>query len=379
MSFEFPQIIIASRWIYAFHAIAALPVLLALSIPTTLFFVELGSLQSFSTILMGLGFLLLPLAALTWFFTSCTRLIFPPMLQLTRGGMLYKTAFETRQWQWSSIRELKLVMGGKTKRSNRGVSFSWTETEGTESQSIVLDAPFKGNFAGHEPLLQLLQKAQKEAIGNTQPQPLSHVKIGSLSRKLNGGILGTLWFVFCIAITIIFANSKTELVVPENISRIEFIENIFNILTMCIFGYILFAFESTRDTIISTSRKIITWGLGLFFCVLFSIATFGMLANNIDESIAFSDASEPYRSVQWKVEYLSSGGKGGPNARLAGPEDSSPYAPISRDEFARFGGIRNIEDRNLCYTVLQQKNGRAIRILRPEKPKKNELRLKHCA
>jgi hypothetical protein len=236
MSFEFPQIIIASRWIYAFHAIAALPVLLALSIPTTLFFVEIGHLQSFSTILLGLAFLLLPLAALAWFFTSCTRLIFPPMLKLTKDGLLYKTAFEKRQWQWSSIRELKLVAGGKTKRSNQGVSFSWTEPKGTESQSIVLDAPFKGNFGGHEPLLQLLQKAQKEAIGTTQPEPLSHVKIESQSRRLNGGILGVLWFAFCLTITITFANSKTQLVVPENVNRIEFIENIFNILTVCIFG-----------------------------------------------------------------------------------------------------------------------------------------------
>jgi hypothetical protein len=300
----------------------------------------------------------------------------PPMLMLEGHGLTYNTYRRERYWTWQAIEALSLSKG-------RGacVSFSWNEkvNEGAVRRRIALESPFQGILANPKSLYELLVTAQTEALGAPQLTPSTQwkVKRGKSiwgKKYLKIGAFG--FFALHLVALVDLNTAKSALIAPTNPLFISCMEWIAGIISLVMVSLIPRGIEAISPEPMPKSKKVTLWILlGLTFPILSGFA-FSHLAWRAEELIAFAGTEAPIRSAKLSIKRLSSG-KGSFTATAIGPEGDYTFLPISRRDYERFRDSY-LSERQLCYTVQMQEQANAVRIIRPNRPSGDELRLFDC-
>jgi hypothetical protein len=364
-----PVQITAPRWFYVMPVLLALPIIyfgtISMRMATHHRTPDAG--------LFGIG-AVIALGGAAYFLNSLLHLVQPPRLAFDGDGLSYATYRWARRWAWRDIYALSMA-GGRSS----GVSFGWNDAG--KPRRLFLDQSFLGLSGEPKPLYDRLIAAQTAAIGATQSAPIVALQASVPKTSPIWRLRGFRFFVFLFFVAHLVALvdlnvAGTMLIVPTNRSLILTVAWVAAIIGFAILLVAPLGVGSVSPFAMPKSR---TLPLRILFCVglpVLSGMAFGHFAWRVEELVAFSGSDAPFLLRKIRVDRLNTS-RGSYSAWADGPQGDTLFLPISRRDYDRIPDP-SLRENEVCYPVYAQRQGGAVRILKPSRPAANEVRLFDC-
>jgi hypothetical protein len=364
-----PAQITAPRWFYVLPVLLPLPVVYFGLISMRMAMHH----RSPDAGLFGIG-AIIAFGGAAYFLNSLLHLIQPPRLAFDGDGLSYATYRWARRWGWRDIYALSMA-GGRSS----GVSFGWNDAG--KPRRLFLDKSFLGLSGEPKPLYDRLIAAQTAAIGAPQNAPIVALQVFVPKTNPIWRFRAFQFFVFLFFVAHLVAlvdlnAAGTALLAPTNRALILTAGWLAGAIAFAIIILAPLGVGSVSPFAMPKSR---TMPLRILLCVgmpLLSGMAFGHLAWRAEELVAFSGSDAPFLLRKIRVQRINAN-KGNFHAWADGPQGDTLFLPISRRDYRRIPDPF-LRENEVCYPVYVQRQGEAVRILKPSRPAANELRLFDC-
>jgi hypothetical protein len=368
-----PMQIIASRWFYVPPALLALPILYFGTITMRMAMHH----HTPDAGLFGIG-AIIALGGCGLLLNSLLHFVQPPRLSADGEGLSYASYRKAKRWAWSDIYALSMAGGRST-----GVSFGWNEAgrNGVVPRRLFLDKSFLGLSGEPKPLYDRLIAAQTAAIGAPRGAPI--LALQALVRKTNPiwAFRSFQFFVFLFFLAhfvslIDLGFADTELIAPTNRPFIWGAGCAAAAVACAIIMLVPLGITNLSPFGMPKSRML---PLRILLCAggpLLSGLAFGHLAWRAEEMVAFSGSDAPFLARKIRVDRLNVS-KGHARAWADGPAGDTLFLPLSDWDYGRIPDPF-LRENEVCYPVYAQREGKAIRILKPGRAAQGEKRLFDC-
>lgn len=380
MKDSLPIDITASRSFYLVRALFAVPLLwLGLwmtGMALTRHSLDIGMLIISGTILFG---------GAHWTLITLGGVLMPPRLLLDADGLRYSGVLRTQRWAWREVESL-YTPG----QPGQPIAFSWNAPgrKGPVRRRMELTGAFAGLRSSPKPLYDRMVAAWAAARSQPRPDvPPRRWVVPRLSNPFNRlpwlkwvmlVIVALAFLAFLAFIDTVF--TSTELIVPTDRAAIDLLEWLTIVPGFALAILLPYGFEAMLPEPMTGRKKLI---MGTILAPITLMLSAGLLHDytlRTQELVAFWGVNTPFEQGQLRVRWLRAYTTKG-NTRYEAvarvPHSTSVNLSLSKREY-RLYPTQDLGDYDVCYPVMLQRSGKALRMLKISRADEGEMRLIDC-